>query len=110
MLPSIENGFDLHSHPSPAIHAEHGALSFERGLVQAIPIKEQLDALRSWRELLSPRFRRAYSAGQLLFQVVGVAGYAGYFASMHTFLRLLSGSLMLVTWYLIYRVKGPPQS
>ena len=109
MLPSIENGFNLQSHPSPAIHAEHRALSLEKGLEQAIPIKEQLDTFRSWREGLSPRFRRACSAGQLLFQVVGVAGYAGYFASMHTFLRLLSGSLMAVTWYLIYRVKGPAQ-
>ena len=63
--------------------------------------------MRSWRELLSPRFRRAYSAGQLLFQVVGVAGYAGYFASMHTLMRLLSGVLMAGTWYAIYRIKGP---
>jgi hypothetical protein len=42
----------------------------------------------------------------LLFQVVGVAGYAGYFASMHTFMRLLSGALMAGTWYVIYRIRG----
>ena len=39
----------------------------------------------------------------------GAAGYAGYFASMHTFLRVLSGTLMAGTWYVIYRIKGTTQ-
>ena len=65
--------------------------------------------MRSWCERLSPKFRRACSAGQLLFQVVGAAGYAGYFASMHTLMRLLSGALMAGTWYAIYRIKGAAQ-
>jgi hypothetical protein len=50
--------------------------------------------------------RRVYSAGRLLFQVIGCAGYAGYFVSMHTFMRVLSGALMAGTWYAIYRIKG----
>jgi hypothetical protein len=103
--PTTENGFEQPLPPSPAIEAEHGDPSFEERLAQAI--KKQLDRVRGWRERLSPRFRRACSAGQLLFQVVGVAGYAGYFASMHIFMRLLSGALMAGTWYVIYRIKEP---
>ncbi len=82
-------------------------MSIEEHLAQAI--KKQLDRVRGGRERLSPRFRRAYSAGRLLFQIVGAAGYAGYFASMHTLMRLVSGALMAGTWYLIYRIKGPTQ-
>jgi hypothetical protein len=28
---------------------------------------------------------------------------------MHTFMRLLSGALMVGTWYAIYRIKEPTQ-
>jgi len=72
----------------------------------AIPLQQLLDNMRSWRDRLSPEPRRIYSAGQLLFQVIGVAGYAGYFASMHTLMRLVSGVLVAGTWYAIYRIKG----
>jgi hypothetical protein len=93
MIPTTENGFEQ---PSRVIQAERTEVSLEKRLEQATP-------------RLSPKFRRACSAGQLLFQVVGVAGYAGYFASMHTFMRLLSGTLMAGIWYVIYRIKGPAQ-
>jgi len=105
--PTTENGFEQGLPPTPAIEVERGEVSFEERLAQAL--KERLDRVRSWRERLSPRFRRACSAGRLLFQVVGVAGYAGYFASMHTLMRLLSGALMAGTWYVIYRIKEPTQ-
>jgi hypothetical protein len=105
-----ENRFEQYLQPLPAVPAESGEVSLEERLEQAIPIiKRQLDRARSWRERLSPKFRRACSAGQLLFQVVGAAGYAGYFACMHTFMRLLSGALMAGTWYVIYRIKGAAQ-
>ncbi len=93
--------------PSRAIEAERVEASFEERLAQAI--KKQLERMRGWRERLSPRFRRGYSAGRLLFQVVGVAGYAGYFVSMHTLMRLVSGALVAGTWYAIYRIKEPTQ-
>jgi hypothetical protein len=109
MIRMTENGFEQRWQPSRAIQAERGAVSLEERLGQATPIKEQLDSVRRWRERLSPQFRRAWSAGQLLFQVVGAAGYAGYFASMHTLMRLLSGALMAGTWYAIYRIKGADQ-
>ena len=109
MIGMTENGFEQRWQPSGAIQAEHGVASLEERLEQAILIKEQLDSVRRWRERLSPKFRRAFSAGQLLFQVVGAAGYAGYFASMHTLMRLLSGALMACTWYAIYRIKGAAQ-
>lgn len=83
-----------------------GDLSFEHRLGEAILIKEQLDRVRSWRGRLSPRLQRAYSSGQLLFQIVGAAGYAGYFASMHTLMRIVSGALMAASWYAIYRIKA----
>lgn len=75
-----------------------------------VPLNAHLDRLRLWRERLSPSLRRAGSAGQLLFQVVGAAGYAGYFVSMHTLMRVFSGALMAGAWYAIYRIKGavPP--
>jgi len=109
MIGMTENGFERRWQPSGAIQAERGAASLEERLEPATPIKEQLDSVRRWRERLSPKFRRACSAGQLLFQVVGAAGYAGYFASMHTFMRLVSAALMAGTWYVIYRIKGPAQ-
>ena len=109
MIGMTENGFEQRWQPSRTIQAEPGAVSLGERLEQATPIKEQLDRVRSWRERLSPQFRRAFSAGQLLFQVVGAAGYAGYFASMHTLMRLLSGALMAGTWYAIYRIKGAAQ-
>jgi len=104
-----ENDFEQRLRPSPSILAERGKVSFEDGLEQGILFKEQLDRLGSWRGRLSPKGRRAWSAGQLLLQLVGAAGYAGYFASMHTFMRVVSGSLMAGAWYAIYRIKGPPQ-
>jgi hypothetical protein len=76
--------------------------SVERGLERAIEIRQKLDRLFGWRKRLSPEVRRAGSALRLLFQIVGVAGYAGYFAGMHTFMRVLSGLLMLAGWYAIY--------
>jgi len=105
--PTTENGFEQSVQPARIIEAGRGEVSFEEHLAQAI--KKQLDRVRTWRERLSPRFRRGYSAGQLLFQVVGAAGYAGYFASMHTLMRLVSGALMAGTWYAIYRIKKPTQ-
>jgi hypothetical protein len=104
-----ENRFEQYLQPLPAVQAERREVSLEERLEQAILIKEQLNRARRWREWLSPKFRRACSAGQLLFQVVGAAGYAGYFVSMHTFMRLLSGALMAGTWYVIYRIKGATQ-
>jgi hypothetical protein len=101
-----ENGFEQRLQPSSAIQAERGGVSPWEHLEQAIPFKEQLDNVRGWRERLSPKFRRACSAGQLLLQVVGAAGYAGYFVSMHTFMRVLSGALMAGAWYVIYRIRG----
>ena len=109
MIRMTENGFEQRLQPSPAIQAERGRVSLEERLEPATPIKQLPDNVRSWRERLSPEFRRACSAGQLLFQVVGAAGYAGYFASMHTLMRLLSGALMAGTWYAIYRIKGAVQ-
>ncbi len=109
MIRATENGFEQPLRPSQATPAERGEMSLEERLQQAIPIKNQLDSMRSWREQLSPKFRRAYSAGQLLFQVIGAAGYAGYFASMHTFMRFVSGALMAGTWYAIYRFKSGVQ-
>jgi hypothetical protein len=89
--------------------------SLETRLEQATPIKQQLDAARGWRGFRAwrgwkkPDFRRAFSAGRLLFQVVGVAGYAGYFVSMHTLMRVFSGALMAGAWFAIYRIKGSGQ-
>jgi len=103
MIPTTENGFEQPLQPARAMEAERGEVSFEERLAAAI--QKQLDRVRGWREWLSPRVRRAYSAGQLLFQVVGVAGYAGYFASMHTLMRFVSGALMGGTWYVIYRIR-----
>jgi hypothetical protein len=101
-----EKAFEQRFRPSRANLAGRGAASLEEHLEQAIPIKEELDRVRSWGERLSPKVLRAWSAGRLLFELVGVAGYVGYFVSMHTFMRLFSGALMAGTWYLIYRVKG----
>jgi hypothetical protein len=83
--------------------------SLETRLEQATPIKEQLDRVRNWRERWRPNGRRAYSAGQMLFQIVGVAGYAGYFVSMHTLMRVVSGALMASAWYAIYKIKSTMQ-
>ena len=102
MIGMTENGFEQGLQAPRAIQ-QRGEVSLEQRFEQATQIKEQLDSVR---ERLSPKFRRACSAGQLLFQVVGAAGYAGYFASMHTLMRLLSGALMAGTWYAIYRIKG----
>jgi hypothetical protein len=105
MFPVSESGFDQPLPPSPAVHAPVGQMNPWERMERAIPIKEQFDTLRNWRERLSPRFRRASSAAKLLFQFVGVAGYAGYFTSMHTFMRIVSGVLMAVAWFAIYKIK-----
>jgi hypothetical protein len=105
MIPLSETRFQERLRPLPAIQAEPGELRREGRLEQALPVDGYFDSMRSWREGLAPDFRRACSAGQLLFQVVGIAGYAGYFASMHTFMRLFSGALMAGTWYAIYKLK-----
>jgi len=109
IIPMTETELDQRLQPSQSILAERGKVSFEDGLEQGILFREQLDALRGWRERLSPKYRRAWSAGRLLLELVGAAGYAGYFSSMHTFMRVVSGSLMAGAWYAIYRVKGPTQ-
>ena len=106
MIGMTENGFEPRLQPSRTIQAERGEVSLEERFERATQIKEQLDSVRSWCGRPLPKFRRACSAGQLLFQVVGAAGYAGYFASMHTLMRVLSGALMAGTWYAIYRIKG----
>jgi hypothetical protein len=100
-----DNGFEQHLPTSGAVLGQRGELGHQP-LELAIHFKEQLDRIHGWRERLSPGFRRAYSSGQLLFQFVGIAGYAGYFASMHTFMRIVSGALMAGAWYAIYRVRG----
>ena len=105
MIPLSEARFQQRLRSLPAIQAERGELRPER-VERPAPNHRHFENARSWREGLSPDFRRACSAGQLLFQVVGVAGYAGYFASMHTFMRLLSGALMAGTWYAIYKIKN----
>ena len=107
MIPLSEARFQQRLRPLPAVHAERGGrLRPEERGERAAAIDRHFDSERSWRDGLSPDFRRACSAGQLLFQVVGVAGYAGYFASMHTFMRLFSGALMAGTWCAIYRIKN----
>jgi hypothetical protein len=104
-----ENGFERPSPHSRTIQTEGLDLCLGDRREQAAAFREQIDSVRSWHERVSPKFRRACSAGQLLFQVVGIAGYAGYFASMHTFLRLFSSALMAAAWYVIYRVRGATQ-
>lgn len=106
MFPVSESGLDQPLQPSPAVHAQGGDVNPWERMERAIPIKEQFDTLRNWRERLSPKFRRASSAAKLLFQFVGAAGYAGYFASMHTFMRVLSGVLMAAAWFAIYKIKA----
>jgi len=94
------------NHAFLSMPVERNAMALEYQLERAIPLKELLDTARAWRKQLSPRFRRACSAGQLLFQVLGIAGYAGYFASMHALMRVVSGALVAGTWYAIYKMKS----
>jgi hypothetical protein len=105
MFPVSESGFNQPLHSSPAVHAQSGEVNPWERMERAIPTKEQFDTLRNWRARLSPTFHRASSAAKLLFQFVGVAGYAGYFASMHTFMRVVSGVLMALAWFAIYKIK-----
>ena len=74
-------------------------------LKQAVPLKQQLDAARGWQEEFRPKIQRGWAAGRLLFQFIGLAGYAGYFMSMHALMRIVSGALLGGTWYAIYRMK-----
>ena len=76
MIPISETRFQQRLRPFPAIPAERGELRREGRLEQALPVDGHFESVRSWREGRSPDFRRACSAGQLLFQVVGIAGYA----------------------------------
>ena len=103
------NGLDPSLPPPLPIAINPRELTLDERLALALPIKQQLDRLLSWRERVSPevrqKVRRGYSAACLLFQFVGLAGYAGYFASMHTFMRLFSGALMLGGWYAIFWLK-----
>jgi len=99
------NEFDPRFDPSPTTRTDFDRISLEDRLGQAAAIREQLDSLRAWKARLSPKVQRAWSAGRLLFQVVGAAGYAVYFVSMHTLMRVVSGALMAGTWYAIYRFR-----
>jgi hypothetical protein len=106
MVRKTVNEFEQRMYGMQSIPARLTEVSLDRRLEQAAPIKPQLDSTRRWRQRLSPKFRRVLSAGSLLFQVVGIAGYAGYFVSMHTLMRVVSGVLVAATWYAIYRIKG----
>ena len=72
----------------------------------AVPgLRRVRECARGWVDRMPAEFRRACSAGRLLFQVVGVAGYAGYFASMHTLMRVVSLGLVAGAWYSVYWIK-----
>jgi len=109
MLRMPENEFERRLLWRPTVLPKSTEATLDMRLEQAIPIKKQLDDARTWRQRCRPDFSRAYSAGQLLFQVLGVAGYAGYFVSMHTLMRVFSGALMAGAWFAIYRIKGAGQ-
>jgi len=92
-----------------AFAAKRAEIDLKKRPEQAVPIKQRLQSARNLPQRWSPDLLRARSAGRLLFQVVGIAGYAGYFASMHTLMRVFSSVLLAGAWYAIYRVKRPPQ-
>ena len=104
MIPAATND---PGHPWTSIQTERGGLGPEDQLEKAIALRQRLENLRGWGVRLSARSRRICSSGQLLFQVVGIAGFAGYFVAMHWLMRLFSGVLMGATWYGIYKIKGP---
>ncbi len=103
MIPTAANHLSTTWAP---IQSERSGLGTQDQLERAIALRERFESLRGWRDRRSPRIRRFFSSGQMLFQVVGVAGFAGYFASMHSLMRLFSGVLMAATWYGIYKIKG----
>ena len=94
--------------PLPTPRPERSGMAIEAQFERALPLKDQIERFRSWRPALPPRLRRISSAGRLLFQFIGFAGYAGYFASMHSLMRVSSATLLLGTWYAIYRMKEEP--
>ncbi|MGH9641533.1 MAG: hypothetical protein ACRD3Q_03835 [Terriglobales bacterium] len=104
-IPQSESNHAFRSMPM-----ERSTMALDYQLERAIPLKELLDSMRGWHKRLSPRFGRACSAGKLLFQVIGIAGYAGYFASMHALMRVASGALVAGTWYAIYKMKSAAQN
>ncbi|MGB9195857.1 MAG: hypothetical protein WCB53_02910 [Terriglobales bacterium] len=103
MAPTMPNVFIDRPESS---RSEHSGMWLEEHLERSIALKEHFDSLRGWRKGWSLKVRRIYSSGQLLFEVLGVAGYAGYFAAMHTLMRLCSAVLLGGTWYAIYRAKA----
>jgi len=105
MLRTPVNGLDPSLPPPLPIPVNPVELSLDNRLAPALPSKQQLDGVLSWRERLSPDVRRGYSAACLLFQLVGFAGYAGYFVAMHSLMRCISSALMLAGWYGIFWLK-----
>lgn len=61
-----------------------------------------VERARNWNDRLPAELRRVLLAGRLLFQVVGLAGFAGYFASMHLLMRVVSLGLVAGAWYAVY--------
>ena len=100
------NEFEPRFDSSAEAATDFSRLSLEDRLGEAVAIRDQLDRLRGCRARVALRFQPALAAARLLFEVVGAAGYAGYFVSMHTLMRVVSGALMVGTWYAIYRFKG----
>ena len=101
-----ENEFERRLLWRPAIRPRTIETTVGTYLEPAVANKQQPKSEHGWRKRVSPDFGRAYSAGRLLFQVVGVTGYAGYFVSMHTLMRVFSATLMAGAWYAIFRIKG----
>jgi len=101
-----EGDLGQHLQSLPAIKPEPSGVVLEEWCRRALPrVKVFLEWVRKRREQLPPEFRRASSAGRLLFQVLGVAGYAGYFVAMHTLMRVVSLVLVSGAWYAIYWFK-----
>lgn len=47
---------------------------------------------------------KAFEATRTTFGILGAAGYAGYLASMHIVMAILSASAMSLTWFAVYRM------
>ena len=88
-----------------ALSTQRSGMAAEAQFERALPLKDVIERYRAWRPNLPTRFRRVLSAGRLLFQFIGFAGYAGYFASMHSLMRISSAALLAGTWYAIYKMK-----
>ena len=101
-----EGDLGQHLQSLPAVKPELDGMSFEEPFRRALPIIRKLfEWARRRGEGMRPEFRRASSSGRLLFQVVGMAGYAGYFVAMHTLMRVVSLVLVSGAWYAIYWFK-----